>query len=294
MSIQEGFVDFKGYKTWYKICGDLSSDATPLLLLHGGPGYPHYHLQPLEVLASKGIPVIFYDQLGCGKSDRPDNPELWTIELFIEEIETIRKALSLEKINILGHSWGGTLALEYMFTHPRGVERLILSSPLLDTKLWIEEADRLKDKLPKTTAKVMRIHEKAGTTDTKEYEDAYQQFVKMFVCRIVPQPAVLDKADEEWGKQVYETMWGPNESTATGSLKNYSALNRLSEIKIPTLLISGKYDEATPSQIEKANRAIEQSKWVLLENSSHSGCFEQTEKYVDAVSTHLLVERLVD
>lgn len=288
MNTQHGYIDFKGYKTYYEVHGDLSLGITPLLVLHGGPGYPHYHLQPLEALAEQGIPVIFYDQLGCGESDRPDDVSLWTITLFVEELAAIRTALGLTKINILGHSWGGTLALEYMFTKPIGVEKLILSSTLFDTKLWISETDKLKDKLPASVATTMRTHEQAGTTDTKEYTAAYQQFVENFVCRIVPQPAILDQADAEWGKQVYETMWGPNEATATGTLSQYSSFDRLSEITIPTLLLSGRYDEATPSQIEKAQQGIKGAKWIMLENSSHAGCFEETDKYLELVANHLL------
>ncbi len=288
MNTQHGFINFKDYKTYYEIHGNLSSGAIPLLVLHGGPGYPHYHLQPLEALVEKGIPVIFYDQLGCGKSDRPDDPNLWTIELFVEELVAIRSALNLSKVNILGHSWGGTLALEYMFTKPQGVEKLILSSPLLDTALWISETDKLKDQLPAEVAMTMRTHEQAGTTNTDNYTNAYQQFVEHFVCRVVPQPSILDRADAEWGKQVYETMWGPNEAMATGTLGDYSALNRLPEINTPTLLLSGKYDEATPAQIEKAHHGIKDSKWVMLENSSHTGCFEETDKYLSAVADYIL------
>lgn len=289
MAKREGYIDFKGYKTWYEIHGDLSSGVTPLLLLHGGPGYPHYHLQTLDILADKGIPVIFYDQLGCGKSDRPDDPSLWTIGLFVEEIVEIRNALDLFKIHILGHSWGGTLALEYMFTKPEGVEKLILSSPLIDTELWVREADKLKDLLPTDTARIMRTHERASTTGSKEYAEAYQIFVENFICIIVPAPAILTQADEEWGKQVYETMWGPNEATATGSLMGYSAIDRLPEINVPTLLISGRYDEATPSQMEIVNSSIKDLNWNILEQSSHSGCFEEKDKYIHFLIFSVLI-----
>ncbi len=287
MTIREGYIDFKGYKTWYEIHGDLSTGVTPLLLLHGGPGYPHYHLQTLEELANNGIPVIFYDQLGCGRSDRPDDASLWTIELFVEEIDAIRDALELSSLHILGHSWGGTLALEYMFTKPKGVEKLILSSPLIDTELWIKETDILKDSLPGDNAIIMRTHEKAGTTSSKQYTDAYQLFVENFICRIVPQPKIFDRADQEWGKQVYETMWGPNEATAIGSLVGYSAIDRLNEIHVPTLLISGRYDEATPLQMEIAHSRIKDSEWKILEHSSHTGCFEEKDNYIELVSNHL-------
>ena len=283
----EGYVDFKGYKTWYSIWGDLHSGCTPLLLLHGGPGYTHNHLKNLSQLADRGIPVILYDQLGCGKSDKPDNPKLWTIELFVEEIATIRKALKLDTINLLGHSWGGSLAVEYLFTNPEGVQKLILSSPLLDTQLWIEENNKLKDQLPPEVSSMMRKHEDAGTTDSEEYKLANQVFNKNFLCRLDPKPEDILKADKECSQQVYETMWGPSESHATGTLKNWTSFDRLQQLDIPTLLLSGKYDEATPKQMEMANNLIANSTWKMFENSSHTTNYEEPAKYLNAVSNFL-------
>jgi proline-specific peptidase len=283
----EGFIDFKGYKTWYSTFGDLKSGVTPLFTLHGGPGYTHHHLQNLSQLADRGIPVILYDQLGCGNSDRPDQPDLWTIQLFIEEINALRAALNLDTISLLGHSWGGSLAVEYLFTKPRGVQKLILSSPLLDTQLWIEENNKLKDPLPLEISSTMRKHEDAGTTDTEEYQAANKIFNKTFGCRLDPQPADIQKADEESSQQVYETMWGPSESHATGTLKNWTALDRLNQIDIPTLLLSGKYDEATPKQMQVAQNLLPNATWTLFQNSSHVSNYEEPKKYLDAVSNFL-------
>jgi proline iminopeptidase len=272
--MEESFIDFKDYKTWYATHGDLSN-GTPLVALHGGPGYPHYHLQNLSELSRKGIPVIFYDQLGCGKSDRPDNPKLWTIELFIEELEAIRKQLNLKTIHLLGHSWGGSLAAEYMLTKPEGIDRLILSSPVLDSQLWVDEADKLRDKMPAWAAETMRRHEIAGTTDSWEYSEAYHEFKKRFICRIEPYPELLLRCDKEMGEQVYQTMWGPSEAHCTGNLKNWSVLQRMANISVPILFISGKYDEATPKQVKLGHDAVKGSKWELLENSSHTANFEE-------------------
>jgi proline-specific peptidase len=133
----------------------------------------------------------------------------------------------------------------------------------------------------------MRKHEAEGTTDSPEYETAYREFQQKFVCRIVPQPTMYDKADEEWGKSVYQKMWGPSEAYANGTLKDYSVINKLSNIKIPTLIISGKYDEATPAQMAIAQKAILDCKWTLLENSAHSSLFEETDPYLEAVQEFL-------
>ncbi len=285
--MQEGFIDFNGYKTWYGVYGDIQS-GVPLVALHGGPGYPHYHLQNLSELAERGIPVVLYDQLGCGKSDHPDDPKLWTIELFIDELNAIRQHLGLESIHLLGHSWGGSLAAEYMLTQPKGVERLILSSPLLDSQLWVDEAERLKDELPAWAAETMRTHEAADTTDSWEYTEAYHEFKKHFICRLEPYPELLQQCDREMGAQVYETMWGPSETHCTGTLKGWSVLERLEKIQTPTLFLSGKYDEATPKQVELGHKAIKDSTWKLFQHSSHTANLEEPEHYLSTVEAFLL------
>jgi proline-specific peptidase len=283
---QEGFIDFCDHKTWYSAHGDLGS-TSPLLVLHGGPGLPHDYLQPLSALSEAGQPVVFYDQLGCGRSNRPDDPELWTIDLFIEEIDVVRNALGLSSVKVLGHSWGGSLALEYSLTKPAGLEKLILHSPLVDSKLWVEEAERLKDTLPADIATTMRKHEHAGTTDTEEYQAAYKIFKDNFVCRIDPRPPLLVQAVEGYGTQVYETLWGPSEDYATGKLKDWTILDRLGNVDVPTLIISGKYDEATPLQMSKVADAIKGSEWTILENSSHQAQLEEPDAYLTAVKDFL-------
>ena len=233
MQRKEGFIDFIGYKTWYVIYGELKDGVNTLLGLHGGPGYPHNYLENLSELTKSGIPVVLYDQLGCGNSDKPDNPSLWTPELFVEEIDAVRNALGLRPVDILGHSWGGSLAIEYLLTKPKGVGKLILHSPLIDSHLWVQEAEKLKDTLPAEIAATMRKHERAGTTDSEEYVNAYQVFKENFVVRAKPYPEKATEADEAASQQVYVTMWGPNEAIATGTLKDWSAISRLSELNLP-------------------------------------------------------------
>jgi proline-specific peptidase len=287
MQTIEGFIDFKGYKTWYSLYGDLDSEVTPLLVIHGGPGYPHYYLEDLGNLSRNGQPVIFYDQLGCGKSDRPDNPGLWTIGLFVDELNTLRKSLGLQNISILGQSWGGTLGLEYMFTKPDGVQKLILADPLVDTKLWVEEAKRLIGELPKWATDIMVENETKGTTDSPEYKKAYAEFARRHICRIEPHPTGVVKSDVEFGRQPYNVMWGPSETKITGTLRDWTSLDRISQIDVPTLFMSGKFDEATPKQIETAHKLLPNSEWVLFENSSHMPHLEEPEKYLKTVKNFL-------
>lgn len=280
---QERLIPFNGYHTYTETYGQLDTETTPLLVLHGGPGVPHDHMENLSELAERGQPVVFYDQLGCGKSDRPDNPSLWTLELFLEEIDVVRNALGLMRVNILGQSWGGTLAIEYALKKPKGLEKLILSGPLIDTHLWIEETDKLKDQLSPSTARIMRKHEADGTEDSEEYKAAYQEFWDKFVCRVKPNPEGMERADKGMNTQVYETLWGPSETNATGILKDWSAIDRLHLVDVPTLLLSGEYDQATPRQMEIAHKLIRGSQWVKFENGSHQSNWEVPEKYFAAI-----------
>ena len=146
---EEGFVSFRGYNVWYRIVGDAEGAGRfPLLCLHGGPGVPHDYLEPLEAMTTTERRVIFYDQLGCGNSDQPHDPSLWTVDLFIEEVDVIREALELNRVHLLGQSWGGMLAMEYAFTQPAGLMSLILASSLASLPQWVSEANRLRSKLP--------------------------------------------------------------------------------------------------------------------------------------------------
>ena len=211
-------MSYHGYKTWYVIYGD-KNDRMPLFVLHGGPGYPHNFQNNLSVLANNGFPVILYDQLGCGLSDRPKDTSLWTVDFYVEELEALRKHLGYKLINIIGQSWGGSLAAEYTLRYPKRVNRLILHSPLIDTKLWVEEADKLKDQLPNNLGEKMRKLEQTGNTDGDEYGKLAHLFNDTFVLRVRPKPQDAIDGENNASSEVYNTMWGPSEAYATGNMK---------------------------------------------------------------------------
>ena len=157
--IREGFIPFRGFRTWYRILGEQGEAGRfPLLCLHGGPGMAHDYLEPLEAIAGTGRRVIFYDQLGCGKSDHPHNPSLWQTELFVEEVDAVRRFLGLDQIHLLGQSWGGFLAQEYMLTKPAGIRSLILADTAASTARWIAEANHLRAELPSEVQETLRRH----------------------------------------------------------------------------------------------------------------------------------------
>jgi proline-specific peptidase len=293
--ITEGYIPFKGYQTWYRIVGEgEEAGKLPLLCLHGGPGATHDYLESLDAMADTGRRVIYYDQLGCGKSVIPmSNPSMWTIDLFVEEVDVVRKALGLERIHLLGQSWGGMLSMEYMFTQPTGVASLTIASSPASMIQWVEEANRLREELPLEVQAALLKHEAAGTTTDPEYLEAMQVFYDRHVCRRQPYPDYVQRSFDFLGNtpaEVYNTMNGPSEFHVIGVIKNWDVRDRLGEIKVPTLITSGRYDEATPLIAGTIQKRIPGSQWVVFEESSHLAHVEEEERYMqvlgDFISQH--------
>ena len=284
----EGYIPFHGYRTWYRMVGDSETGRhSPLIVLHGGPGAPHDYLENLEALADAGRRVIFYDQLGCGNSDQPHDPELWTTELYVEELDAVRQALGLDRCHILGQSWGGMLAMAYALTQPDGVVSLVVSNSPASVPFWLTEVNRLRAELPPEVEATLRHHEDAGTTDSQEYQDAMMVFYNRHVCRLDPYPEFVQRGLDRISQEVYGTMNGPSEFHVIGKIKDFDVTPRLGEITVPTLLISGGYDEVTPATVEQAHRGIPGSRWELFENCSHLTHAEEPERYMALVNDFL-------
>jgi len=287
---KEGFVSFRGYNVWYRIVGNREVPGKlPLLCLHGGPGAPHDYLEPLEEIAATGRRVIFYDQLGAGNSDHLNDPSMWTVPLFIEEVGVVRRELNLNCVHLLGQSWGGMLGMEYALTQPEGLESLIVADSPASMPQWVAEANRLRAELPTQVQETLLRHEGAGTTDDPAYEEAMMVFYRRHVCRLDPWPDCLNRTFEKMvqNPEVYNTMIGPSEFHVTGTLKDWDIVNRLGEIHVPTLVIGGRYDEATPAITETVHRGIPGSEWVIFENSSHMPHLEETEQYMQVLTNFL-------
>jgi L-proline amide hydrolase len=289
---REGYIPVDGYRVWYRMVGGgTGQERIPLLVLHGGPGAPHDYLENLQDLASDERRVIFYDQLGCGRSDQPDDPALCTVARFAGEVQTVRDALGLERVHILGQSWGGMLALEYALRQPSGLVSLILANTTSSIPLWVAEANRLREELPPEVNATLLRHEQAGTTDSAEYLEAVDVYYEQHVCRVLPLPDFVQRSFDQVGF-VYHYMNGPSEFHIIGVIKDWDVTDRLAEIRVPTLIISGLYDEATPLQNEILRNGIADSEWVILENSSHLAHIEEPERYMQAVQDFL--ERVED
>jgi len=283
---REGYIPVRGGRLWYSISGD-DVDAVPLLALHGGPGASHDFLEPLENLGDER-PVILYDQLGCGNSDRPEDKSLWTIERFSEEIDTVRAHLNLKTIHLLGYSWGTMLAVDYMLkTRPEGVRSLVLSAPCLSAKRWARDQKAYLSRMPREIQDAIDKAEKSGSFDSPEYQNAMMEYYKIHLCRFDPWPDAVNKTFEKMNLSLYGHMWGPSEFSVTGTLKNYERAEQLGELQMPVLFTCGSYDEATPETTEYYHNMLPGSEIVIFENASHLHINEKTKEYLAAIRQFL-------
>ncbi|MDT0261670.1 proline iminopeptidase-family hydrolase [Jatrophihabitans lederbergiae] len=289
---REGTVDFDGSKTWYRITGDLDSPMVPLVVAHGGPGCTHDYLLRLTALARSGRPVIHYDQIGNGRSSHlpQADPSYWTADLFVAELENLLAGLGIgAAYHLLGQSWGGMLGAEFAVRRPAGLQRLIIADSPASMPLWSVAAAALRAELPTEVDQTLREHEEAGTTDSAEYLRAMQVFYDRHVCRVVPNPpeVAASFAAIEDDPTVYHTMNGPSEFHVVGSLKSWTVVDRLPRITVPTLIISGRYDEATPVAVQPFFDLIPDSRWRVFAESSHMPHVEETERYLAVVEAFL-------
>ena len=282
----EGYAQVTGGKIWYGVSGNIRSNRIPLLVVHGGPGMSHDYLTPLAKLA-KNRAVIFYDQLDAGKSDRPNEPKNWNITRFLDEISTLISLLSIKKFNLFGNSWGGTLSAAYAATKPANLNRLILSSPLICTSTWIKDSNLLRASLPSETLSIMETCESSGTTDSQKYLDAVDIFYKMHLCRVDPWPEPVLNTMNLVNSVCYESMWGPNEFTCNGILKNYDGSKDLYKIDVPTLVTCGDFDEATPKSTKKFSNMIPNSNFKNFKASSHMAFIEEESEYLNLLENFL-------
>lgn len=269
----EGLAAFGEYQTWYRITGDLASPKTPLFVLHGGPGCTHDYVDSLKELAATGRAVVHYDQLGNGKSThlRDKGADFWTPKLFIAELENLATHLGVEKFDIYGQSWGGMLAAEFAVLRPPSLRKLVIANSPASMVTWVAEANRLRAALPQRVQDALTRHEAAGTTGSPEYEQATAAFYAEHVCRIQPMPDEVARTFAAIAQDptVYHTMNGPTEFHVVGTLKNWTVVDRLKNIAVPTLLISGRHDEATIACVAPYFENIPDVRWHIFGNSSH-------------------------
>lgn len=280
-------LEWESYATWYRITGDLRSGKPPLVVLHGGPGCTHDYVLPLADVADSGRAVVHYDQIGNGKSTHL--PEagggFWTVDLFLRELDHLLRFLGIaDSYHLLGQSWGGMLGAEHAVRRPAGLKSLIIANSPASMELWLAAANGLRAELPDDVQKTLTEHEVAGTTSSPAYEAATRVFYDRHVCR-VPWPDYVARtfAAIEDDPTVYHTMNGPTEFHVVGTLKDWSIVDRLDQVNRPTLLISGRYDEATPAAVQPYADRIPDVSWTIFPESSHMPHVEEREAYMELV-----------
>jgi len=213
----------------------------------------------------------------------------WTVPLFVEELGVVRQALGLERVHILGQSWGGMLGMEYALTQPPGLVSLTVADSPASMPQWVAEANRRRAELPFDIQATLLKHEVAGTTDAPAYQEAMLVFYRRHVCRLDPWPECLNRTFDKLAQapEVYNTMNGPSEFHVIGVIKDWDIVDRLGEIQAPTLVISGRYDEATPAIAETVHRGIPGSEWVLFEHSAHTPHLEESDRFLQVVAGFL-------
>jgi proline-specific peptidase len=280
---REGHVGAAGSRTWFRVVGEPDA-AVPLVALHGGPGSTHHYLEPLERLVATRA-VVLYDQLGCGSSDRPTAVE-WSLDVFTDELRRLRAELGLERIHLLGTSWGGMLALEHVLGGAEGIQSLVLSSTLASIPQWVAEAKRLRAELPAETLAALDALEERGAYDDPAYAAAEAVFSARHVYRGPPRPE-LEAMGRERSPEVYRAMIGPNEWTVTGALRGWDVSERLQEIRLPTLVIRGRHDLSTAAVNATLLAGIPHAESVVLADSAHMPILEQTDRYLAVVGDFL-------
>ena len=292
MTSVEGEVAFRGHRTWYRVTGDLSSPRLPLVVVHGGPGCTHDYVDALRDVAASGRAVIHYDQLGNGRSThlRDAPPSFWTVDLFLAELDALLAHLGIAtRYALYGQSWGGMLSAEHAVRRPSGLRALVIANSPSSMRVWVAEANRLRLDLPEDVQETLARHEALGTTAAAEYRAASRVFYARHVCRLDPWPPevvrTFDAMDDD--PTVYLAMNGPTEFHVVGSLRDWTIVDRLDRIEAPTLVLSGRHDEATPLVVAPYAERIAGARWRIFEDSSHMPHVEERESCMAEVVAFL-------
>lgn len=291
--VREGMAPFGAWQTWYRVTGDLAAGPLPLVVVHGGPGCTHSYVNSFRDLAAlDGRAVVHYDQLGCGASTRlrDKGADFWTIDLFLAELDNLLAHLGIQdRYAYLGQSWGGMLGAEHAVRRPAGLKALVIANSPASMPTWVAESIRLRKALPGNVHETLLRHEATGNFKDPEYVAATEIFNRAHVCRLTPWPADVERTfaamDED--PTVYAAMNGPNEFHVIGTLKDWTVEDRLPLIEVPTLILSGAHDEATPDCVRPFAERIRQNEWVVFPDSSHMPHYEERDACMQTVSAYL-------
>jgi proline-specific peptidase len=276
MAQREGTISVPGGNVWFKRVG--AGTGLPLLAVHGGPGLPHNYIRSLARLADERE-VIFWDQLGCGNSERPANIALWTMERSVAEMDAVVRGLGLDRFHVFGNSWGGMMVQQYALDAPSGAVSLTISNSTPSIPRFAANVVRLKADLDAATQAAVDRHEAAGTTNSAEYQAAIRTWNETYLCRVRPWPRELEDAFRNMGTEVFETMFGPSDFRIVGTIRDWDVFERLAEIAVPTLLLAGRFDECSPEDMREMHHRIVGSRFELFESTAHMPFIEEPHRF---------------
>lgn len=282
--MREEFLETANGRLRYAVYGE-HLNKTPLLVLHGGPGFMSMS-DGLESLWEER-PVYFYDQLGCGRSDRAVNKDYYSVENYVSELADVRAGLELPEVFLMGFSWGCALASSYVLaTQPDGIKGIILSAPLLSTPAWDADQRRNIARMPVDVRKAIEEGETTGDFG-ETYQRAMMAYYRKHVCLLSPWPASLETAFSGMSLDVYNTMWGPSEFTITGKLKDFDLSLRLSEINQPVLLTCGDRDEAGVRTVKEFQERFPNARMAVIPQAAHLHQLERPQIYTAVIKEFL-------
>lgn len=285
---EDGFVKINGISIYYERFG--RGNRHRLLALHGGPGATHDYMLPLSDLAAMDFDVVFYDQFGCGRSEDPRSESDFTLEYAIEEVENVRKAFfGAGKVNLFGSSWGGMLGLAYAIKYQSHLTTLTSCSGLSSVPETVKEMKRLISELPDEYRESIEVHEANGDFEHPDYVRAGEYFMRQHTLRMDTMPEEIRRMfDMTASRGTYMRMNGPSEFTIIGTIKDIDFTDRLNEIRVPTLITCGKYDEVTPNIARSIQGHITNSRLLVFQNSSHLQFWEERDLYMKSLSDFIL------
>ncbi len=267
-----------GHWVWTKKVGE---GATKVLLLHGGPGADHRYFECFEsFLPPNGIEFYYYDQLDSTNSDKPNDPRLWTIERYTQEVESVRNGLGLEHFYLLGHSWGGVLAVEYALEYQHHLKGLVISNMAASTASFVNYVQKIRAQYPKDLQETLARYEDSGQTDAPAYQELLmEKLYKQFICRLEPWPDPLERSLSGWNQRVYKAIQGRSEFEATGVMKGWDRWEDLHRIQVPTLVLGAQYDEMDSADLKRMATLMPKGQSWISAAGSHFAMYDDQRNY---------------
>ncbi|KWT76810.1 proline iminopeptidase-family hydrolase [Candidatus Magnetominusculus xianensis] len=286
MKTEEGYLDIDGGKIWYKIYG-ADNRAIPLIVVHGGPGFSHDYLEPLNGLADER-PVIFYDQTDCGNSSKSNDPSRWCVEYFGRELAQVCTALGLKQCHALGHSFAAAIVVSCLLEAKcDAIKTMILAGPMLNGAIMNDDIACAIDLMPEEHRTVLRF---ARSNDTSKFtqdqlDKAQTTFLRQVYCRVDTWPECLYRSIGKQNTAFFNHMIGQSLFNFTGNLRDFDITDKLGDIKVPVLLTWGAHECVNPDFDKAAfhNNKIPGARTIILNEASHMHHLEQTEAYLEAV-----------